>query len=220
VFEAIRHMAVDGKLGDIYYMEGDYIHNLLYQAKQTDPVTGRNWYLEHELPVVGGGSHPLDLLRWISGKQVSRVTGYANHVAFPAMHNNDCQVCLFGFEDGTIAKVASLYAPRCDVPPYYNLRVYGTHGTIERDTAAIAASPHDVHPTFEPVDAERVKSHPYLPEVCDFLAAVREDRSPRTPLWDGANSTLAALVAVRTFREGKELDVPIFRHPTGAGQTA
>jgi predicted dehydrogenase len=64
-------------------MEGDYVHNLLYQAKQTDPVTGRNWYLEHELPLVGGGSHPLDLLRWVSGKEVSRVWGYSNHRVVP-----------------------------------------------------------------------------------------------------------------------------------------
>jgi len=53
-------------------MEGDYIHNLLCQAGKTDPVTGRNWYWEHEIPLVGGGSHPLDILRWISGKEVRR----------------------------------------------------------------------------------------------------------------------------------------------------
>ena len=99
-----------------------------------DPLTGRNWYLENEIPLVGGASHPLDLLRWISGKEVRRVMGISNHVAFPAMTHDDCQVCLFEFEDGTIAKVAALYAPRCAVPPYNNLRIYGTNGTIERDT--------------------------------------------------------------------------------------
>ena len=64
-----------GQLGQIYYLEGDYIHNLLYQAKQTDTRTGVNWYLEYERPIVGGGSHPLDLLRWFSGAQVVEVAG-------------------------------------------------------------------------------------------------------------------------------------------------
>ena len=211
VFEEIHRLASTGALGDIYYMEGDYIHNLLYQAQKTDPVTGVNWYLEHELPIVGGGSHPLDILRWISGKQVTRVRGYSNRVAFPAMRNDDCQVCLFQFEDGTIAKVAALYAPRMGMAPFYNLRVYGTNGTVERDTVAISKAEDDVHPEFEAVQADRVSGHPYLPEIEDWLDAIREGRETRTPLWDGANSTIATLCAVRAMRDGAEVEVPVFR---------
>jgi predicted dehydrogenase len=213
VFEEIHRMATTGQLGRIYYLEGDYIHNLLYQAKQTDLVTGKNWYLEQEIPFVGGGSHPLDILRWISGKEVNRVWGYSNHEAFPAMKHDDCQVCLFQFEDGTIAKVAALYAPRCNMSPYYNLRVYGTNGTVERDTVACARSSKDIYPPFKPVTAERIKGHPYLPEIVDWLEAITDNRPPRTPLWDGANSTMATLAAVRAIRERKEIKVPIFRRP-------
>lgn len=216
VFVEIRRLAASGALGRIYYMEGDYIHNLLYQARQTDPLTGRNWYLENEIPLVGGASHPLDLLRWISGKEVRRVMGISNHVAFPAMTHDDCQVCLFEFEDGTIAKVAALYAPRCAVPPYNNLRIYGTNGTIERDTAACAGTPDEVHPPFQPVAAERTKGHPYEAEIVDWLEAIVQDTRPRTPLWDGANSTLATLAAVRAIRERRAVEVPIFRDPAAA----
>lgn len=211
VFEEIHRLAAAGALGQIYYLEGDYIHNLLYQAEQTDPVTGRNWYLAHEIPLVGGGSHPLDILRWVSGKEVSRVVGYSNHMAFPAMKHDDCQVCLFHFEDGTIAKVAALYAPRTSMAPFYNLRVYGTNGTVERDQVAISGSPEDMHPEFRSVTADRVEGHPYLPEICDWLAAIRENRPPRIPLWDGANSTLATLAAVRAVQERAEVEVPVFR---------
>jgi predicted dehydrogenase len=213
VYGAIHRLAREGRLGDVYYMEGDYIHNLLYQAEQTDALTGRNWYLEEEIPMVGGGSHPLDLLRWISGKQVVRVWTYGNHVAFPAMHADDCQVALFGFEDGTIAKVAALYAPRCAMAPFYNLRVYGTSGTVERDSAALSASPDDVHPSFAPVEADRVTGHPYTPEIEDWLDAIRDDRPVRCDLYDGANSTMAALCAVRASREGKEVAIPVFAAP-------
>jgi predicted dehydrogenase len=191
-------------------MEADYIHNLLYQAKQTDPVTGRNWYLDQEIPMVGGGSHPLDLLRWISGKQVARVWGYSNHEAFPAMANDDCQVCLFQFEDGTIAKIAALYGPRREMAPYYNLRIYGTQGTVERDTAALSTSPDEAHPAFKPVEAPRVGHHPYLPEIEDWLRAIQTNQPTRTPLEDGANSTFATLAAVRAIRDGGEVTVPVF----------
>jgi predicted dehydrogenase len=212
VFERIHELARSGRLGRIYYMEGDYIHNLLDQARpeRTDPVTHENWYLRHEIPVVGGGSHPLDILRWVSGKEIVRVFGCSNHVAFPEMRHDDCQVCMFQFEDGTLAKVASLYAPRCGMAPFYNIRVYGTCGTVERDTVALAESADDVHPAFRPIEAERPEGHPYRPEINDWLDAIREGRPPRTPLFDAANSTMAALCAARAIREGKQVEIPVF----------
>ena len=211
VFVEIHRLCRHGDLGEIYYLEGDYIHNLLYQKNQWDQVTGTNWYLDHERPMVGGGSHPLDLLRWFSGKQVTQVWGGSNRFAFPEMRNDDCQVCLFRFEDGSLAKVAALYGPRCAMAPFYNLRVYGTKGTVERDTVALSQNADDVHPAFAPVNADRAKGHPYLPEIEDWLDAIVQDRAPRTPLWDGANSTLATLCACRAMRDRVAVDVPVVR---------
>jgi len=215
VFEAIHEAASSGQLGDIYYMEGDYIHNLLYQAEKTDPYTGTNWYLEEEIPMVGGGSHPLDLLRWFSGKQIVKVWTYSTHVAFPEMQHDDCQVALYQFEDGSIAKVAALYAPRCEMAPYYNIRLYGTNGTAERDSLAISKSPDEVHPPFVPVEGERfagsfakVSGHPFAPEIEDWLDAIADDRPTRVSLADGASSCLAALLSVRAAAEGREVEVP------------
>lgn len=211
VFESIHALCSSGKLGKIYYMEGDYIHNLLYQANQTDAFTGVNWYLEYEKPIVGGGSHPLDLLRWLSNAQVVEVAGYSNHEAFPAMKNDDCQVAIFKFDNGAIAKVAALYAPRMGMASYYNLRIYGTKGTIERDQVAISKDNADIHPEFQTVQADRISGHPYDREVEDWLDAILQDRSPRCNLFDGANSTVATLMAVEAMRFGSSLSVPVYR---------
>ncbi|MCK5804372.1 MAG: Gfo/Idh/MocA family oxidoreductase [Lentisphaeria bacterium] len=211
VFEAVHELAASGQLGDVYYLEGDYIHNLLSQAEKPDPVTGVNWYLEHEMPIVGGGSHPLDLLRWFSGKEVVEVSGFSNGRAFPQMRYDDCQVALFRFEDGTVAKVAALYAPRLGMAPFYNLRVYGTRGTVERDTVALSSSEEDVHPELQPVEADRVGGHPYTNEIDDWLRGILEDKPVRVPFLDGANSTMATLCAVRAMQEGKSVAVPVFR---------
>ena len=208
VFQKIHEMAEANEFGEIYYLEADYIHNLVYQKEKTDPVTGSNWYLEDELPMVGGGSHLLDILRWIKGKQVTHVWSYSNHVAFPEMANDDCMVSLFRFEDRTIAKVAALYAPRCKIGPFYNLRVFGTRGTVERDQVAIAQAEHETHPPFRPISAERPRGHPYDLEIEDWLDAILEDRPVRTELKDGAVSTLATLCAVQSAREGREIEVP------------
>jgi myo-inositol 2-dehydrogenase/D-chiro-inositol 1-dehydrogenase len=213
VFEYIYGLARQGSLGELYYLEGDYIHNLLYQARpeNRDPVTGVNWYLDHEQPMIGGGCHALDLLRWFKRKEVVKVSGYANHVAFPQMKADDCQVALFQFEDGAVAKVAALYAPQCAMAPFYNLRVYGTRGTVERDQVALSTGPDDVHPEFKPAPGERTHGHPYDPEVIDWLRCIGSDLQPRASFFDGANSTMACIFAVKALRERRELDVPVLR---------
>jgi predicted dehydrogenase len=211
VFEAVHRLCRDGELGEIFYMEADYAHNLLYQTAQADPTTGSNWYLDEEKPMVGGGSHPLDLLRWFSGREIMEAQGYSNRIAFPAMRNDDCAVALFRFSGGLVAKVAALYAPRMGMAPYYNLRVYGTRGTVERDTVALSVDDADVHPAFAPIEADRVSGHPYDREIEDWLDAIEGDRPPRCDLFDGATSTMATLIATDAAAAGRPIPVPAFR---------
>jgi len=202
-----------GDLGRVYYLEGDYIHNLLYQAEQTDPVSGRNWYLEQEIPLVGGGSHPLDLLRWISGAEVVRVSAYGNHMAFPAMHCDDCQVALFQFDSGAVAKVAALYAPRSEMAPFYNLRVYGTLGTVERDQVALSESPEDVHPPFRPVEADTGSIGGHASHEFMVLAETGEDVIATCPACGyAANLEMAEVKAQYEYPEEKER--PLEKVPT------
>jgi len=210
LFEAVHALCRSGRLGEVYYLEGDYIHNLLYQAGQTDAATGVNWYLDFEKPIVGGGSHPLDLLRWFAGADIVEAHGYSARKAFPAMREDDCQVGLFRFNNGAIAKVSALYGPRMGMAPFNNLRIYGTLGTIDRDQAAIARDTEDVHPEFGPIAAKRVEGHPFEPEIRDWLEAIRLDRQPRCDLFDGTNSTAATLVAAESMAAGKPLPVPIY----------
>jgi UDP-N-acetyl-2-amino-2-deoxyglucuronate dehydrogenase len=200
VYTKIYEHCRRGDLGRIYYLEGDYIHNLFYQREKRNPRTGANWYLEHEQPMVGGGSHPLDLLRWFTGREVLEVTSLGTHAAFPEMRAEDCQVSLFRFADGTIAKVAALFGPMREMPSYNNLRIYGTRGTVEKDTIALCQKSGEVHPEFRPVEADRIKGHPYDAEIDDWLDAIEKKREPVCSFLDGARSTLACLKAVEALK--------------------
>jgi predicted dehydrogenase len=208
VFEAVARLCHSGRLGTVYYLEGDYIHNLVCQKDQADPTTGRNWYLEEERPMVGGGSHPLDLLRWFTRQEVIEVSAYGAHQAFPEMHNEDCQVALFRFDGGAIAKVAALYGPITAMAKAYNVRVYGTEGTTDRDQVALRQDANDVHPEYGPVCDEQVAGHPYDGEIVDWIDSIEQGREPRVPFWDGANSTIATLSAVEALRQGRPQAVP------------
>lgn len=210
VFEAIRQIAHTQTLGQIYYMESDYIHNLAHKKHETDPATGDNWYLREQLPMVSGGSHCLDLLRWFKGKNPTSVCSYGNHFAFPELSNDDCMVSIFRFQDGAAAKVAALWAPECPRNPFYNLRIFGTNGTVDGDQFCIRSDGPQQELRFKPVETRRIAGHPYEPEIDDWLTAIIADRDVRTNLKDGANSTMAALRAVKAAREGREVTIPVF----------
>jgi predicted dehydrogenase len=98
-----------------------------------------------------------------------------------------------------------------EMAPYYNLRIYGTRGTVERDTVAIASDEADLHPAFGAIPADRVAGHPYDPEIADWLDAIALDRPPRCDLFDGASSTMATLLATDAMGLGRALPVPAFR---------
>ena len=113
-FAEVHRLCASGELGEIFYLEADYIHNLFVQAdpERINPAIGNiNWYLEHEKPIVGGGAHQLDLLRWFAGSDVVEVFGYGNSIAFPAMKHNDCMSAVFKLASGAVAKMWSIRRP-------------------------------------------------------------------------------------------------------------
>ncbi|MEN8256127.1 MAG: hypothetical protein ABFR33_11740 [Verrucomicrobiota bacterium] len=79
-----------------------------------------------------------------------------------------------------------------------------------RVKVAIAGTEEEVHPPFRPVRAARDASHQYRFEIEDWLDAILDDRPVRTGLRDGAASTMATLCAVRSAREQREIEVPVF----------
>lgn len=208
LYEELKRQIAEGVFGELFYLEADYIHNLLYQgsADRVNPHIGNvNWYLEHEVPMIGGGIHPLDLLRWFAGARVEEVTGYGNHLGFPAMRHHDCMVAMFRFEGGACAKVATLYAPVGPMAPQYNLSIYGTKATY-RDGELMVGSAED----FEVRDLRGldIHGHPFLPEVEHLVACIEQDLSPRTDIFEGANSAAAVILAARSVETGLSYEVP------------
>jgi predicted dehydrogenase len=62
-----------------------------------------------------------------------------------------------------------------------------------------------------PIAADRVSGHPYDREIGDWLEAIETGRSPRCDLFDGAASTMAALLATQALGTGRAMPVPAFR---------
>ncbi len=209
-FAKVKELADSGALGQIFYLEADYIHNLFVQAapERFNPAIGMNWYLEKEIPIVGGGVHEFDLLRWFSKSNAVEVMGFGNSIAFPAMKNPDCQAAVFKMDTGAVAKVTALYGPVGPRPDFRNLEVYGTKGTV-RAGKLYLGSGHDA--SAQDLSKLCIAAHPYNPEVEHFMDCILNDKPTLVDAFDGANSAIGVLMAAEAIRSGKIQEVPIYR---------
>ena len=204
----IKEMALAGIFGEIFYLEGDYIHNLIYQAEpeKFNEALGRNWYLEDEKPMVGGGCHPFDVLRWVTNSPVVSVASMGNKIAFPAMRHEDCIVSIYKFASGSVAKVTALYAPVAPYASFNNIAVYGTKASVWRDQVCF-----DHATGWKPLEYETQQAkfgHGFEWEIADFLNAIWTGKPVLAPARDCAQSEAATLVATEAVATGKELPVP------------
>lgn len=204
----IKEMADAGEFGEIFYMEGDYIHNLKSQGDPSrfNEALGQNWYLEEEKPMVGGGCHPFDVLRWVANSPVVGVASMGNRIAFPEMRNDDCIVSLFRFESGCVAKVTALYGPEALYAHCNNIAVYGTEKSVWRDQVC-----EDHSKGWMPLEVEEYHeeySHGFEREMADFREAIQTGSSVLAPARDCAQSEIATLVATDALLEKGELEIP------------
>lgn len=171
-FSRIRDMARAGEFGDLFYLEGDYLHQILWKITQ-----GWRGKMDFYCVTYGGGVHLIDLMRWIVGGEVEEVTAMASKrltrdTAFPYP---DTMVSLLRFEGDILAKTTTSFGTRR--PIMHTLNVYGSEASFENavpegrlfrsdqpDSMEVVTEPY---PAFEKGDM--------LP---DFVAAIREGREP------------------------------------------
>ncbi len=171
-FIAVRDMIRDGRFGEIFYLEGDYIHEILWKI-----VTGWRGRMPFYCVTYGGGIHLIDLMRWLMGQEIVEVSGMGNKLAsrgadFPYP---DTIVNLMRFEGGALAKSLTTFAPQR--PQIHALSIYGSRATFVNDMPNAklfgGSKPEDETPMRAPYPA--IEKGALLP---DFLAAIREGREP------------------------------------------
>lgn len=128
-FQQLRADIVSGDMGALYYAEADYDYGRLH--KLTDGWRGR---IPNYSVMQGGGVHMVDLLLWLTGRQVVEVYAIGNGICSKAMDFNglDLVVATLCFDDGMIAKVSANFG--CVKPHYHRIMVYGTQATFENGT--------------------------------------------------------------------------------------
>lgn len=114
------------ELGRLYYAELDYEYGRLW--KITEGWRGREPFYS---VMMGGGIHMVDLLLWLTGSRVAKVTATASNAIASAgtqFGYDDLVVTLLEMEDGMVAKVAANFG--CLHPHFHAVKLFGTDGTF------------------------------------------------------------------------------------------
>lgn len=125
----IHRLIAGGHLGQVFYGEGEYLHNMEeFVAARADG----HWRADPGIPqttLLGGGPHALDTLRWLMGTTFTHVSAF--HADQPSSWGaTQTTVAIYKAANGATAKVTTAYGMVRPYCLYYS--VYGTEGSFER----------------------------------------------------------------------------------------
>lgn len=181
-FIKIREMVRNGDFGELVYLEGDYLHNVLW--KILDDWRGR---MDFYCVTYGGGIHLIDLMRWISGEEIVEVTGMGakkvtrgTDFQYPDTISN-----LLRFESDALGKTTTTFGAARH--KFHALNIYGTDMSFENGKPDGRLFTGNRRFGADPFLEEEVVEEPFTvpyPAVekgdllPDFIDAIRNDREP------------------------------------------
>lgn len=205
-FMLAKELCDKGEIGELFFVESEYAHDYSIVERgewRKDPVRLR-------YPVVGGGCHAMDLLRWIAGDPYE-VFAYSNHKVLTDWPVDDCTIAILKYPNNVIGKV--LTSIGCRRPYTMRTVIYGTEGTIITDNTSpeiILYKPsfdekrgkHTFSETRLPVN---VNNHNVAGEIEEMVEAILGERDVETDAIEGANTVAVCLAAVRSAEEGRPI---------------
>ena len=212
-YQSIKEHVADGGLGEIYYAEADYLHNTARLIRERTVWRGS---AEHShYPILGGGSHSLDMLRWLVG-EVDRVHCEAAQRALPDFPFPDCMIATLHFANGAVGKCTTSYGLVRST--MHNLVLFGTNGTIERargghdqDKHFRTTAGHEFSEEAWPVPFQPPGGKPIAAVVDHVYQCVANNRTPLTNVWEGANTVAVALAAIESWQTGRPVQPALFK---------
>ena len=207
-FRLAKELIDKGEIGELFYVESEYAHDY---SKILGVGNWRRDPLRHGF--LGGGCHPVDLLRWIAGNPYE-VTAYSNKKVLTDLPTDDCTIAIMRFPKDVIGKVfVSIGCKRA-----YTMRsvFYGSRGTIIADntTPHLTVFKEDVaqgDSLFENIERHStpilypvaLSSHNTIGEFNEFCDIVLGGGEVRTTAAEGASTVAACLAAVESAKTGK-----------------
>ena len=197
-FVMAKKLIDDGMIGDLYFVESEYAHNY-----NVAPGIGR-WRVDaRREPMIGGGCHAVDLLRWIAGDAVT-VSAFSNHKCLTDWPVNDCTVAILTFPNGVIGKVFCSIG--CTRPYTMRSVFYGTKGTIICDNTSPDVKLCSGKIMTDKLDwttiPVNIANHNVSAEIADLVDCIRLDKPVATSVYEGLKTVATAMAAAESAKRG------------------
>jgi predicted dehydrogenase len=200
--QSVKALYESGKLGEACFCESDYVHSLQPFLEGS----GHQWWRhpnEGEFAVIGGGCHPLDLMRWIVG-EFEEASAYGVKKVLHDVDWDDTVIASLKFANGAVGKcLVSVGAPR---PYSMTFSLYGTEGTVEEDRLYLKEF-GEVEAFAEMPLSVMGEVHACAEELDHFLDCLDADRPPMIDVRDGARTVAACLAVAESMTTGKPAKV-------------
>jgi len=204
-FKYLKSLIAEGRLGRVYYMEGDYNYGRLHKITE-----GWRGNLEFYSVVYGGGVHMVDLLLWLLDGEddpVKEVSSYGNNICSKnsTFKYNDIVVSLLKFESGKIAKIACNFG--CVFPHFHSLQIFGTKATFVNgfENGMLYESRDSVNPPIKISDAYPGTHKGDL--IYDFVKSIIDGSRPIVAEDDVFKTMSVCFAIEQSINESKTVEV-------------
>ena len=200
-FKKIKQMIRANEFGDIYHIEGDYLHNILYKI-----VDGWRGKMPFYSTVYGGGIHLLDLMCWLIEDKVIEVCSMGNNILTKNSNFKYPEIitALLKFKNGATGKSTSTYGPQRT--KFHSLNIYGTKKTFVNHTknAEIYSGDKDKDCKIDSTSYPGFEKGDLLPE---FISAIIEGKEPEVSGKDVFRVMDVCFAIWESYQQKKTVDV-------------
>jgi predicted dehydrogenase len=220
-----RRRFAEGAFGEIVYGEGEYFHDMSHGLV---PILKKRWGSAFGMDKTGDPpmyypTHSTSFLISITGAHMTEVSAQGYALPGDDWYRADTiwrnpfsnEVGLFRLSNGAAARICEFR--RVGHPGAVRFSIYGTKGSFERHLTGAAwattegwesVDPPSDHEPLPPelqrfVSQGHAGAEAYL--VNEFVSSVRDERQPRTNVWQAARYAAPGLVAHESALRGGEL---------------
>jgi predicted dehydrogenase len=206
-FMHAKKLAATGKLGKLFHLCGDYIHDMRNMFLWTP------WRMDKRQPQdfwYAGAVHPLDLMRWVGG-EIEEIFMYATKGTVPMFPLLSDFTATMKFTSGATGRLWATAGIRRRPEHEVRFSAYGDLGSIETDLSPVARvhlHPRDKKKTdWEHKQFPPTYGHPVDKELRAFRGALAAGRRPEVDVIDGARTMAALYAAMQSVKTGKPVKV-------------
>lgn len=192
----LRKVVSEGKLGQLYAIDGDYLYGRLHKITE-----GWRGNVKEYSVMEGGGVHLIDLVLWITAQRPDFVTATGNSICSEGtrFRYNDYVSATLEFASGLVARITANFG--CVHRHHHVLRVFGTEATaIYDDVGPRLHTSRDPSIGVERIDLDALPINksaligPFVKAIFDN----KDDRNETQSFFDGISVSIASSRALVT----------------------